>query len=392
MKNEELNSQAVAFGYKLAVELSRSPRAPFSAEENAALDRISATADSLGMTAEKTAFSAKRNMPSLLAAAILSLIGAALQALDYVIIELYGTVIGLVFAVLSAVLVASELLHLPLPWLFSKKKSGNVVATLSPEGEVKRRLIFVANADSPYLERLRSASPALAGTVVAATVVGLIFSISIAISSLVDGEVSPWGAILNLCFLPVYLCLIFYKSPQKATYGANDNLSGVAVALGAAKYLVDCGGLRETELIVLISGAKNDGNRGAKEYAKTHPAQMQTVAVAVDNFRVQANAGMLRGEGGRYSYGDGAAVRLMEKAYGNLGLPAVKFNSKTDLSDASAFVGSGIDSTALTAKDTKSDYYRTMLDTADNMSKKTLSFGIELLAEAAAFYDSGALF
>jgi hypothetical protein len=168
---------------------------------------------------------------------------------------------------------AGELLGsrwLDLDWLLPTYPSQNVVARKAPVGTVEQTVVISAHYDTqraswlfhprvaPYLQYY---FPFLYALLVAVLVLLGARSAGAAWSG-------PAMAVVGALLLAQVAFLLACWRTGRYINGANDNGSGVAVALGLAERFAR-GGLPGTELIVLLTGAEEVGTRGMKAFVRS---------------------------------------------------------------------------------------------------------------------------
>ncbi len=184
--------------------------------------------------------------------------------------------------------------HETFDFLFPKRESRNIIGTINPKNEVKNTVIFSAHHDSAfefntfyYLKRfgqiIINVGYLGVGIIFVAIILKLIFfvvSIEQPILFLVFG-------IIFIVFIPIILVYIFFHS-YKPVLGAFDNLSGVVVLLGIAKFLSENKNNTEvfpkyTKVHLISFAGEEAGLRGAKRYVKTHYDELLSNRTTVVN-------------------------------------------------------------------------------------------------------------
>lgn len=175
----------------------------------------------------------------------------------------------------------------------SKNVDGkNILATRSPEKEVKNRVIIEANLDAPFK---RTFSPKATIILKAATFFGILlyFAFDI-VSLLINLEELSFKSSDYFIYISFPLALfafipLFISRSVSATSsfpGVTDNLIGCYTAAGALRYMSEMDlRLKNTELSVLLTGAKNAGRTGSKTYCRLHgeeDTKFNTVVISLD--------------------------------------------------------------------------------------------------------------
>lgn len=295
-------------------------------------------------------------------------------------------------------------------FLFPKQTSHNMIATRSPKGEVKQRIILIGHSDSQFewtlnylmgglQAKLFVEIPAVVGLVVQ-TVYALVCIIVGKGSAAMDIEKLRWFFILlfvvSCIFIPFELAFLFFQSWTKSVPGASDNLSGCYTGMATVKALAEAGiEFENTEVRMICSGSEEAGLRGAKAYVKAHEEELKaipTVVIGIDTFRdLEDMAVYDRDLSGTVKH-DWGAKYLVKNAAANCGFD-LKFESiYIGGCDAAAFTQRGIKATGFAAMNPDPPrYYHTRLDTPENLRPEAISAGIEILCETICMYDKEGL-
>ncbi len=322
---------------------------------------------------------------------------------DYPLISFILTILGFIPLVLEFVMYKQFI-----DPLFIGHKSHNLIATRSPKGEVKKRIILVAHADSQYEWILNYKLGGIGMKLfLIPGVVGLIIC---SIASLVKGIVVDFkgidtpatntfflvvGIILCIFIIP-YVGFLFLQSHTKSVPGANDNLSGCLGCMSVLKHLEEAGvRFENTEVRVILSGSEEAGLRGAKAYAKAHKDELkdvETIVVACDTLRDLKDMAVYdRDLSGTLKH-DTQVKQLVKKAALNCGHDLPYASIYLGACDAAAFTQAGIKATGFAAMDpTPPRYYHTRLDTPDKLCPDALQVGAEILLETVCLYDQEGL-
>ncbi|MGC9779880.1 MAG: M28 family peptidase [Candidatus Heimdallarchaeota archaeon] len=180
-----------------------------------------------------------------------------------------------------------------LKFLYKKKTSSNVFGIIKPREETKCRVILDGHTDSAkelHIGKInnRFYEVILYSNLLVYGFFVLIYSIvKVSLqSSSVDHLVSyNWFIfeltkfdlyIIPIIFVLLILYIIFFLGViyGKTVMGANDNLSGTAVAAAVGKYFSK-NRLKNVELIIVSTGSEEIGERGAYHFVRNNPELFQ---------------------------------------------------------------------------------------------------------------------
>lgn len=314
-------------------------------------------------------------------------------------------ILALALVVLGAVpLVLEFVMYKPfIDPLFKGHPSHNVEAIRKPKGEVKQRLIMVGHADSQYEWTLNYL---LGGVgmklVLIPAVVGLIVDLVVAVLGIILNGAGPVKAsdssflkiamIIIMVFIPFQIAFLLFQSYTRSVPGANDNLTGIYVGMGAIKAMDEADvRFENTEVVMICSGSEEAGLRGAKAYVKAHQEELRatpTAVIALDTFRDMKDMAIYDRDLSGTLRHDLGVKKLVKKAAANCGYDLPYCSVYIGGSDAAAFTQSGIASTCLAAMDpTPPRYYHTRLDDLEHLVPDTIEAGIQIMIETACLYD-----
>lgn len=295
-------------------------------------------------------------------------------------------------------------------FLFPKQTSHNMIATRSPKGEVKQRVVMVAHSDSQFEWKLNYLMgglqaklfceiPAVVGLIVQ-TVFAVVCAIVAKGGAAMDIEKARWFFILffvvSCVFIPFEISFIFFQSWNKSVPGASDNLSGCYTGMATVKALAEAGiQFENTEVVMICSGSEEAGLRGAKAYAKAHEEELKsipTAVIALDTFRDLEDMAIYDRDLSGTVQHDWGVKNLLKNAALNCGYD-LKFESVyIGGSDAAAFTQRGIKASCLAAMNPDPPrYYHTRLDNVENLRPECISAGIEIMCETLCMFDKEGL-
>ena len=279
-------------------------------------------------------------------------------------------------------------------FLFPKRTSSNCIAVRKASGETRRRIIFAGHMDSsPEWHPTYYGGKVALFAVFIYAVAGLLYMTVLCILGIVLA-VMNW---VSLAFVPSYFLLFFFCG-KPVVEGANDNLTGVFCSAAVMKYMAD-NDLRfeHTDLICMATGGEESGLRGAKAYMKNYAEQfktdgIETVFVAADTIKDYDCQFVYAKDMSGITKHDIRACKLVQKA-GELSDIKLDFSSiYLGASDAAAVTQAGIPAVAYAAMDPgPPKYYHTRLDTWQNLDRKTVEKGVEILINTAFLFDEQGL-
>jgi|YelNatPaOPRAMG01_1025707.scaffolds.fasta_scaffold01696_16 hypothetical protein len=185
----------------------------------------------------------------------------------------------------------------------SKKKSANVIGVIKPEGEIKRRFIVSGHHDSAFnMTLLHRQFVWLTPILEFFTTISMIGMIVLSIYAIAKGKLfypviytKAWAWTVLIGFFGAITSQIMRKGlvSDIPVEGANDNLSGVAVAIGFADYLSKNKPLN-TEVLCISFGAEEPNTKGSQAFVKRHLDELRSVPTYVLNFDMVGEDGTLR--------------------------------------------------------------------------------------------------
>lgn len=259
------------------------PREACSPAEEKAGDLFAAEIAPVCDTVEKEGFSCSPRavfytFPAL---AVIYLAGVALY---YVLPPLTIALMLLAFALLLLEVVRiREVIDRLLP----AKQGYNVAGIVRPSGEVRKRVVFSAHLDSAFEYKVwywfKNGAIAIMGLQILAFLVllGASLARTIAGSRGIPHGASAVLGIICIAMAPVVALLFVFRTGDMVP-GAMDDLAGVSVMAGLAKYLREArqSGTfypRNTEVVLLGMSSEEAGLRGAKRYVTAHEAEMKAI-------------------------------------------------------------------------------------------------------------------
>lgn len=304
---------------------------------------------------------------------------------------------GLVFGLLALLVQYHQLLRyrLFLDPFFSKKESQNFWATLEPVGPATQTIILNAHPDAAYEWRWLRMFPGWFGLLVAFMLFCLfLLPILCLVGFWADafGTNSWWWGISLFGLVPGFVLAYFFNDFDVVAPGANDNLSGMLLAMGVfQEFASPTIRLHQTRLVFLLTGAEEAGLRGAKAWAARHKGEFDlgtTRVITLDTIRDLNYLKIYsRDLNGTVAH-DMVVCRWLQEA-ANLTGHTVPFGSIfLGASDAAALTQAGFRCGTIAAMDpSPAHYYHTRRDTPENMNPECLKVVADIIFHAIDEWD-----
>jgi len=289
-------------------------------------------------------------------------------------------------------------------FLFLPEQGENIVGTIRPRGESKRRVIVSAHLDSAYEFRLwrlfGTAALPLMGFAVLGVMVALGGSLAKTIAYLGGSESAHAYTIVGIViatFSPLAVLFLFFQS-DKAVPGAMDDLAGIAVVAATGRCLHESrvsGGFypENTEVVLLATSSEEAGLRGAKRYAKKHLAELKqtpTYAIFLESTADERHLTAVTGEMFTGAKHDPGLVEMAQKVTAGHNWPIRSKPIPLGATDASAFSKKGIPAICLLSQDTTRlvPNYHTREDTLEHVRPEALSVSLQMVIEMIQRIDN----
>ena len=294
--------------------------------------------------------------------------------------------------------------HETFDFLFPKRESKNVIGTINPKNEVKNTVIFSAHHDSAfefntfyYLKRFGQIIINLGYLGVAIIFLGMILKLIFFIISIEQPILFLVFGIIFIVFIPIILVYIFFHS-YKPVLGAFDNLSGVAVLLGIAKFLSENRDTEEmfpkyTKVHLISFAGEEAGLRGAKRYVKNHYEELlanRTTVVNMDSIAKKDFIIIHNKESGIGAKHDPIVFEPLVDIAENLNLKNKLMPLPFGATDAAAFSKKNIPAVAiggLNLKEELAPYYHTRNDCPAVVEKEALGQFAQICIEYLKLVD-----
>jgi aminopeptidase YwaD len=287
--------------------------------------------------------------------------------------------------------------------IYPKKQGENVAGFVSPTGEVKRRVIVSAHFDSAYEFKIwywfKSFSVVIMGIGFLALFLLFGFGLARTIAEPVgipDATVFLVFGIILAALSPVVVIFAFWHT-KDVVPGAMDNMAGISVVAGLAKYLKEASERGEfypegTEVVLLGCSSEEAGLRGAKRYAARHLEEchaLPTYAIFLDCLYDEDYFTVFKREIWTGAKLDPGLVDLTLKAAGEN-----DFKIKTGVipfgaTDGSAFALAGIPSVSMFMQDMSkmAPNYHTRLDTIEQIRPRSLAVALQTVIDMVRHLD-----
>lgn len=311
----------------------------------------------------------------ILIASLLSIMGAVIIMPRVAQIVLYAcAIVPMLVAVV--IFLCQTLFAFPIvDWMYPRAESHNMFAFRSPVGERKHRVIINANIDSTgELTFNKIGGGWLYYFHILVCGLGILYTLCVDICGLcgINGFVLEILAFAIAGFSPFWFGLFILHDNNNMTDGATGNLSGCAVGLAILKGIKETGiEFKNTEVGLLLTGSKNVGLRGAKNWCNRHgdlADDCDTVIITLDTLHktehLQVNDTDLTG----LQRNDRKLADTFIAAADEVGVKC-KRGRAPFLTDCASFSKAGFRAISVTA--TKSIYdntYHTRRDTIENLN------------------------
>jgi hypothetical protein len=288
------------------------------------------------------------------------------------------------------------LLYWPLlDFLFPRKRGYNIVASIEPQGEVRRQVIISAHHDAAYVFHLLARMPRLyfplmrAGAAV--MVLELLACLAAAVMLFFSLAMPQWVTAVLLAMGVFVLPFLFFTSGQVVP-GAGDNMIAVAIAGEVGRIFSGGGKLKHTRVVLASFDAEECGMRGARAFVRLHRHEMKELKTFVLNmdtlyrlkdlnfFRADRNSMV------KLSYPMALECRDIARGMG-LRATVSSMSPGGGHTDAAAFGEAGIEATNLCAmsynrmKEYKPWVYHTPYDTSEHIEPPLVAACIGVIRE-----------
>ena len=289
-------------------------------------------------------------------------------------------------------------------FLFLPEQGENVVGTIRPRGDTKRRIIVSAHQDSAYEFRLWRLFGTAAVPLMGFTILGILMAIGVSLARTIgylggseDATAFTVLGIVMAAFCPLAALFLFFQS-DKAVPGAMDDMAGIAVLDATGRCLYESrnsGGYypENTEVVLLATSSEEAGLRGAKRYVKKHLAELKktpTCAIFLESTADEKHLTAATSElftGARHDRG---LVEMAREVAAGHDWPIKLKTIPLGATDAAAFSKQGVRATCLLSQDTTRlvPNYHTREDTPEHVRPEALSVTLQMVLEMIQRIDN----
>ena len=310
------------------------------------------------------------------------------------LVSLLLTVIGIAVYVIQ--FVASKHFFDP---LYKAKTSQNVTALKNPNGEIQKRIFFVAHVDATkewtLLYRLGGGAMDYA---IISSLVGFVYLLAVNIArwaivggigaSIASGDMLIAG-LVAIAFVPSWIMLYFIINPKRVIDGANEDLSGCEVALALVESMNSEGiAPQNTQVGVILTGSSTVGQRGAEAWCEVHADDFKdvpTIFVCLNTLReteaLRVNTKELNG----FVKNDENVVNLIAESAKSLTKGALTLGA----TDSAEFSRHGFKSASITGYSQRCpQYLHTRYDSSDNVNDKCIAKAYEACVQIIKAIDN----
>ncbi len=329
-------------------------------------------------------------------------------ALISIITLFFAPIVSLVLVILGLLPMIGEFVFYRqmIDFMFKKRTSGNVMGTIKPTGEVKRRIVLNGHSDAAYEWHWHHVGGYyLFLTSIIIPVISVIYTIVVSVVAMATTGVvgTPSGAALymaiaSVIFVPALLCFYMFSDTKKVVPGANDNLTACYMSIAVLKLMHDNGfRFENTEVVALVTGSEEAGLRGAKAFCKLNPEYglepgIETIFVTYETLRELEHLAIYNRDLNGTVKVDMPTCELVKRAAAKNGMD-LKFGSVyAGATDSAAFAQAGRKSTCIAAMAPQvKDYYHTRRDDYDNLSPECLSKVLDITIDFINEFDEKGL-
>lgn len=329
-------------------------------------------------------------------------------ALAAIVTLFFAPVVSIVLLVLGLLPMIGEFVFYKeaIDFLCKKRTSGNVMGTIKPTGEVKRRIVLNGHSDAVYewhwhyVGGYKLFLTSIIIPVIAVIYIAVVSIIAMATTGVVGTpEGAPlYLAIASVIFVPALLCFYMFADHKTVVPGANDNLTACYMAIAMLKLMHDNGiRFEHTEVVALVTGSEEAGLRGAKAFCKLNPEYglepgIETIFVTYETLRELEHLVIYNRDLNGTVKVDMPTCELIRRAAAKNGMDLKYGSVFAGATDSAAFAQAGRKSACIAAMAPQvKDYYHTRLDNYDNLSPECLSKVLDITIDFVTEFDEKGL-
>lgn len=332
-------------------------------------------------------------------AALIQVIAHAIGGNTFSIV---ANVIFILFSALSLIIAFFQFLLYKqfLDVFLPKLESHNLIAKINPTGEIKRRIVISGHADSAYEFTFMRIHQTLMVVVIAINIVFLLIGVGISIFNLIEKPNTPhlWALILFAIMGAFFVTFFFLFNFKEVVPGANDNLTGVFLAVSVARCMKEANmQLENTEVQILITGSEEAGLRGANAWAKKYKPiydaeGVETVFVAFDTMHDYDWMTIYEREMSGITKNSARAIKLIDRAAEEMGIKLPHGTVPAGASDAAAVSMNKMHAVAIAAQNPHGTrYYHNRRDNQHDLKPETFAYGLDIALKTIEVFDKEGL-
>lgn len=268
------------------------------------------------------------------------------------------------------------------------QKSSNVEAVLDPKEEVKSTIVVAGHMDSTreYTWWFKLGELGVKLTVAAGVLMLLqfIFNLAVVIYGAIKGQPLPYSNYIWAVLVAVSPVTIVYWSmhAEEAVPGAQDNLSGIAIAFETFKTFADPGNkgkstLKNTRIRFVSFGSEEKGLCGSRAYAELKQNELKkenAYLVNIDSIRLVNEVAIVERELMNGTTHNAALIHGLKESFKKQGIPYKTAALPIGGTDAVSFARVGLPSVTIIGISSKNyDFtYHTRHDIVENIEPQSL--------------------
>lgn len=285
-----------------------------------------------------------------------------------------------------------------LDFIYKKYDSLTVIGDIEPEGEAHSTVIVSAHMDSTpeFIWWYRLKHPGLVLSVLSGFIIGLYpLTAGLGIIQQQAGFGMPaadylWWVTAVVSPLTIVLFNIHGKN---VIQGAQDNLSGVAIAAAVCRHFA-ASRLRHTRVRVVSFGCEEPGLRGSDAYAKDFKEQLKkenSVCINIDGVKDADKLTIITAEPMVLARYNDFMIQRLENSFRALSIPYLKKMIPVGATDGVSFVRQGIPAVSIIGQSTVrlDRTYHTRLDTPECVDERALELTRQAVIQFIDTWDKG---